>query len=126
MPRANPFGVLRGFVSAYSQNEIAGTTQRLCWPSQPRQCGLLTLRILVTGAAPNWGGPGIPQRAMTSSPWPSAPLRTIGAIWSGKMLGNSGRLPVRSCRHAPPRWLAFAAKDAEDRKLARREGPTRS
>jgi hypothetical protein len=51
-PRANHFGVLRGFVSAYSQNEVAGTMQRFCVPSQPRQCGLPTLRILVIGAPP--------------------------------------------------------------------------
>jgi hypothetical protein len=66
--------------------------------SHPRQYGLPTLRILVIGAPPNCGGPGIPQRAMTSSRSPSAPLRTIGAIWSGKIPGNWGRLPVRSCR----------------------------
>jgi len=34
---ANHFGVLRGFVSAYSQNDVAGTMQRFCLPSQPRQ-----------------------------------------------------------------------------------------
>ena len=39
----------------------------------------------------------MPQRAMTSSRSPSGPTRTIGAIWSGKMPGNKGRLPVRSC-----------------------------
>jgi hypothetical protein len=36
------------------------------------------------------------ERAKTSSRSPSAPRRTIGAIWSGKMPGNSGSLPVRS------------------------------
>ena len=36
---ANQIGVLRGFVSAYSQNDVAGTTQRLPLPSQRRQCG---------------------------------------------------------------------------------------
>jgi hypothetical protein len=35
-PRANHFGVLRGLVSAYSQNEVAGTMQRFCWPSHSR------------------------------------------------------------------------------------------
>src|SRR5271166_4086345 len=48
--RANQVGVLRGFVSAYSQNDVAGTTQRLPLPSQRRQFGLLTLRMLVIGA----------------------------------------------------------------------------
>ena len=33
---ANQVGVLSGFVSAYSQNEVAGTMQRLPTPSQPR------------------------------------------------------------------------------------------
>jgi hypothetical protein len=54
--------------------------------------------MLVIGWPPNWGGPGMPQRAITISRSPSAPRRTIGAIWSGKMPGNSGRLPVRSLR----------------------------
>src|ERR1700729_893 len=35
---------------------------------------------VVTGWPPNRGGPGMPQRAMTSSRSPSALLRTIGAI----------------------------------------------
>src|SRR5579863_2344131 len=47
--RANHFGVLRGFVSAYSQNEVAGTMQRLACPSHRRQCGLATFRMFVTG-----------------------------------------------------------------------------
>ncbi len=38
---------------------------------------------------PHWGGPGVPQRAMTSSCSPSAPVRTIGAIWSGKKPGRA-------------------------------------
>ena len=94
---ANHFGVLRGFVSAYSQNDVAGTMHRLAGPSHRRQCGLPTLRMLVIGAPPNCGGPGIPQRAIASSRSPSAPTRMIGAIWSGKIAGNSGSLPVRSC-----------------------------
>jgi hypothetical protein len=47
--------------------------------SQPRQCGLETLRMLVTGWPPNCGGPGMHRRAMTRSRSPSALLRTIGA-----------------------------------------------
>ena len=58
---ANQIGVLRGQVSAYSQNEVAGTRQRFSLPSPPRQCGLLTLRMFVTGAPPYWSGPGMPQ-----------------------------------------------------------------
>ena len=42
---ADQIGVLRGFVSAYSQNEVAGATQRFRALSHPRQCGLDTLRI---------------------------------------------------------------------------------
>jgi len=33
---------------------------------------------------------------MTSSRWPSLPVRTIGASMSGKMPGIGGRLPVVS------------------------------
>src|SRR5271166_844817 len=51
--RANQVGVLRGFVSAYSQNDVAGTMQRLPLPSHLRQCGLFTFRIFVTGWPPN-------------------------------------------------------------------------
>ena len=47
--------------------------QRFFLPSHPRQRGLPTLRIFVIGAPPNWGGPGIPHRAMTSSRSPSLP-----------------------------------------------------
>jgi hypothetical protein len=46
---ANHIGVLRGFVSAYWQNDVAGTTQRRFLPSQPRQCGLFKFRMFVTG-----------------------------------------------------------------------------
>jgi hypothetical protein len=38
----------------------------------------------------------MPQRAMTRSRSPSSAARTIGAIWSGKIPGRSGRFPVRS------------------------------
>jgi hypothetical protein len=69
-----------GFRGSYSQNDVAGTRQRFFAESQPRECGLATLRIFVTGWPPNCGGPGMPQRAMTSSRSPSALLRTIGAI----------------------------------------------
>src|SRR5580704_11887754 len=89
-------GILRGFVSAYSQNAVAGTMQRFFGDSQPRQCGLATLRMFVTGAPPYCTGPGIPQRASMSSLLPPSALRTMGAIWSGKIAGKEGRLPVRS------------------------------
>jgi hypothetical protein len=35
---ANHVGVLRGLMSAYSQNDVAGTMQRRFLPSHPRQC----------------------------------------------------------------------------------------
>jgi len=50
---ANQIGVFFGWVSAYSQNAVAGTMQRLIGPSQRRQCGLIRLRMLVTGCPPN-------------------------------------------------------------------------
>src|SRR4051812_948923 len=77
--RANHTGVFFGLVSAYSENEVAGTTTRHSGLSQPRQYGLLTLRTLVTGWVPSFGGGGKPQRMSVSSrPSPSR-LRTTGA-----------------------------------------------
>jgi hypothetical protein len=78
--KANHVGVFFGFVSAYSQNEVHGTTQRFAGFSHPRQCGLLVFRMFVTGAPPNCGGPGMPHRAIVSSRLPSGALRTIGAM----------------------------------------------
>ena len=51
--RANQVGVFRGLVSSHSQNDVAGTRQRLAGPSQRRQCGLAVLRIFVTAVVPN-------------------------------------------------------------------------
>jgi hypothetical protein len=63
---------------ADSAKLLAGTKHRFSGFSQPRQCGEEVLRMLVTGAPPNFGDGGIPQRIMVSSR--SAPaLRTIGA-----------------------------------------------
>src|SRR5829696_6286110 len=50
--RANQTGVFFGLVSAYSENDVAGTTTRHSGFSQPRQYGLLTLRTLVTDCVP--------------------------------------------------------------------------
>src|SRR6266849_8858345 len=47
---------------AYSAKLLAGTRQRLSGFSQPRQCGDVVLRILVTGKPPVRGGGGMPQR----------------------------------------------------------------
>src|SRR5579862_2888369 len=93
-PSANQVGVLRGLVSAYSQKDVKGTKQRLAGFNQARQCELLTLRMLVIGAPPKAGGPGMPQRAMANSRKPSGAVRAIGARKSGKMPGMGGRLPV--------------------------------
>ena len=53
MSSANQVGVLRGLVSAYSQNEVKGTIQRCSGLSQARQWGLFTFRMLVIGAPPS-------------------------------------------------------------------------
>ena len=88
-------GVLRGFVSSYSQELVAGTRQRFLAESRPRQRGLETLRTFVTGWPPNCGGPGMPQRHDQFA-------LTIRAIAHdrrklvGEDPGNAGRLPVLS------------------------------
>ena len=68
-----------GFGSgSYSAKLFAGTRHRFSGFSQPRQCGEVVLRMLVTGKPPARGGGGMPQRIMASSR--SAPaLRTTGA-----------------------------------------------
>src|SRR3954471_11208581 len=93
--RANHTGVLRGLVSAYSLKAETGTRQRYSGFSQGRQYGEATLRTFVTGCVPTLGGGGKPQRIMLSSR-PSSRRHTTGAIWSGKIPGNGGRLPIRS------------------------------
>ena len=63
---------------AYSAKLLAGTRQRLSGFSQPRQCGDVVLRMLVTGGPPVRGGGDMRQRIITISR--SAPaLRTTGA-----------------------------------------------
>jgi hypothetical protein len=75
---ANHFGVLGGFVPAYSQNDDMGTRHRLSVPSHRRQCGELVLRMFVV--MPGYcGGFGMPQRIMVNSRAPSL-TRTTGAI----------------------------------------------
>ena len=61
------------------QNDVAGTRHRFAGSSQRRQCGLLVLRMLVMGAPPNCGGPGMPQRANINSRTPSDAMCTMGA-----------------------------------------------
>src|SRR4051795_5597304 len=91
---ANHFGVLFGLVSAYSQKDVNGTRQRLSGASHRRQCGDLVLRMFVVIPG-NCGGFGMPHRIMISSSSPSF-ARTTGAVWSGKIAGSRGRLPVLS------------------------------
>src|SRR3954466_3932887 len=91
---ANHLGVFFGLVSAYSQKDVNGTRHRLSGASHRRQCGDLVLRILVVMPG-NCGGFGMPQRIVISSRSPSL-TRTTGAIWSGKIAGSRGRLPVLS------------------------------
>src|SRR3981189_2174702 len=45
---------------AYSAKLFTGTRQRFSGFSQPRQAGDDALRMLVTGAPPNFGGGGMP------------------------------------------------------------------
>jgi hypothetical protein len=65
--------------SGVSLDKVHGTTHRFSGFSQPRQCGLLVFLMFVTGAPPNCGGPGMPQRAIISSRAPSGALHTMGA-----------------------------------------------
>src|SRR5208283_2152765 len=44
--RANQMGVLRGFVSAYSQKHVSGTMYRLPLPTHRRRCGLFVFLML--------------------------------------------------------------------------------
>src|SRR3954451_8785460 len=76
--RANHFGVFFGLVSAYSQNDVNGTRQRLSGASHLRQCGELVLRMFVVMPG-NCGGFGMPQRIIVSSRSPAL-TRTRGAL----------------------------------------------
>jgi hypothetical protein len=87
---SNDFGFA---ASLYSEKLVAGTKHLASGFSHPRQCGEFVFRMFVTAAPPNWGGPGIPQRAIASSRSPFF-VRTIGASQSGKMAGSGGRFPT--------------------------------
>src|SRR5262245_18777224 len=81
-PSANhttSFFLVSGFGSgAYSAKLLNGSRQRFSAFSQPRVCGELVLRMLVTGGPPVRGGGGIPQRISTISR-PAPALRMTGA-----------------------------------------------
>jgi hypothetical protein len=68
--------------TSFSEKLVTGTTQLSSTPSQRRQCGVDTLRILVTPESlfrpfnANMGE-GIPHRAIVSF-LPSVPFRTMG------------------------------------------------
>jgi hypothetical protein len=67
----NHVGVFFGFVCAHSQNEFTGTRQRFVGPSHRRQCEDHVFLTFAIAAPPNCGSPGIPQRIMASSRFPS-------------------------------------------------------
>ncbi|KMO10047.1 hypothetical protein SQ03_31145 [Methylobacterium platani JCM 14648] len=92
-------------MSAYSLNEVTGTRQRCAGLSQGRQYGEATLRTLVTGCVPTFGGGGKPQRIIVSTRSPSS-ICTTGAIWSGKTPGSGGRLPAPSRSTAKVRRIS--------------------
>src|SRR5829696_6401868 len=102
---ANQTGVLRGLVSLYSLKLVNGIRARYCGFSQARQKGDDTLRTLVTGWVPIFGGGGKPQRIRISSRSPST-VRTTGAIWSGKIAGRGGTLPALSRATSKARRIA--------------------
>ena len=99
---------------AYSQKLVTGTKQRCPANSHGRHQSVSALRTFVTAVlVPRWGGGGKPQRIIASSRMPSAPVRTTGALWSGKTAGNGGKLLFKSrtvrasWRIAP--WLVVRA-----------------
>ena len=89
-----------GVVFSYSQKLVAGMGEQFLVPSHCASAG---------SRPPNCGGPGMPQRAMTRSRSPSAPLRTIGASWSGRSRGTV-RIPgaIRSGRCSRATGLPLA------------------
>ena len=106
---ANHVGVFRGFVSAHSQKELTGTKHRLSGTSQLRQCGLFVLRMLVTVAPPNFGGP---RHAPTHHL--ELALTVCRADDRRQLIredvGQAGRLSVRSRAMAKNRRMAFWAR----------------
>ena len=73
------FFLVSGFTSgAYSAKLLNGTRQRFSGFNQPRQCGEVVLRMLVTGGPPVRGGGGMPHRIITISR-SSPALRIRGA-----------------------------------------------
>jgi hypothetical protein len=76
-----------GDASSYSLKALNGTRQRCAGPNSGRQCALFTLRMLVTGAPPNCGGPGRPQRIFDQcrlSP-------SLGRNTGPKLFGNTSK-----------------------------------
>src|SRR6267378_3053369 len=60
--------LVSGFGSgAYSAKLLNGTRQRFSGFSQPRQCGDVVLRMLVTGGPAILGGGDMPHRIIASS-----------------------------------------------------------
>src|ERR1700693_5500698 len=74
---ASPNAVAECIVEIRGIRDSPPQQKRLSGLSQARQCGLFTLRMLVMGAPPKAGGPGIPHRAIASSRTPSAAWRAV-------------------------------------------------
>src|SRR5262245_4998455 len=90
-----------GFTSPLgSQNDVAGTRQRL-FSNEPRQnllTRIVSSRTLVTrlGARPFWSSTK-PQLIMVISRSPSALCRTTGATWPGNMAASGSKAAERLC-----------------------------
>jgi hypothetical protein len=87
--------------------------QRFFLPSHPRQRGLPTLRIFVIGAPPNWGGPGIPHRAMTSSRSPSLTFMSAAMAVSDHPCPCSEIISRMASRLKRQQFAIVAAPEAE-------------
>jgi hypothetical protein len=93
--RANQVGIFRGLaflVLAEARRQDHAAVRQ---PSSPVR--LLTLRMFVTGLAAILRRSRHAPAREDEFAFAIRFLRTIGANWSGKIEGKSGRLPVRSC-----------------------------
>jgi hypothetical protein len=84
--------VLRGFVSAYSQNEVAETLQRFLGPGASAACDGADIRHRPGAEVqrPLWCPARENELAALGR------VQTIGAVWcSGNMAGKSSRFAVR-------------------------------
>ena len=82
---ANQMGVLRGLVSAYSQNDVAGTTQRLAWPEPSAPVRASDVADVRDRRAAELRRSGHAPARHDKLALAVRPVRTIGASWSGKI-----------------------------------------